>query len=147
MDEATKNAEALGFALDPSKAPQLVPPRAYALLSRNSLPAAALSQQANSGAMASELVTDITRLVVKHGMEVVLIEPGATSEETNWARTQAHLKLTCSYPQFVALLDDLARSGQIVTIEKFNLNARESGTRDLDMWVSRLVIKQSGRRA
>jgi len=144
---ATKNAEALGFALDPSKAQELVPPRAYALLSRNSLPAPELTQRANSGALASELVTDVTRLVVKHGMEVVLIEPGVTSEETHWARTQAHLRLTCSYAQFVALLDDLARSGQIVTIEKFNLSGRESGLRDLDMWVSRLVVKQSGKRA
>jgi hypothetical protein len=142
---AIKNAEALGLSLDPSKAQPLVPPRAYALLSHNSLPAPALSQQASSGALASDLVTDITRLVVKHGMEVVLIEPGATSEQTNWAKTGAHLKLTCSYAQFVALLDDLARSGQIVTIERFNLSARESAPRELEMWVSRLVLKQSGK--
>ena len=143
LQAALKSAEAVGLAYGPSHTIRLVPPRVYQVLSKNSLPAEVVEQRLNSGTLASDLVADITRLAAKHGMELTLIEPGAVSVQSSSAKIGAHLHMVCSYPELIAFLDDLARSQEMLAVDRLKLNSRESGQRDLELWVSRLVLKQS----
>lgn len=142
---ALKSAEAVGLEYGPSHTVRLAPPLVYQVLSKNSLPAEAVEQRLNSGTLASDLVADITRLAGKHGMELTLIEPGAVSVQPSSVKIGARLRMVCGYRQLVAFLDDLARSREMLAVDRLTLSSPGSGPRELELWVSRLVLKQSRR--
>ena len=141
---ALKRATDTGMPLDPDRAPRMMPARVFALLSDNSLPAAAADKQSNSGELTAALLDDISRLASKHGMDVIATEPGAATRLPHSAQVRAHLRINCSYGEFVAFLDDLSRSGRLISVDRFSLMPVSSGQRMLDLWVTRYVLKQSG---
>ena len=55
---------------------------------------------------------------------------------------RAHLKLRCSYPQFVALLDDFAHGSRLISADRLSLDARSGAGMTAELWVSRLILKQ-----
>jgi len=57
---------------------------------------------------------------------------------------RAHLKIRCHYLQFTALLDDLGRSGSLISLDRFTLLPNQSGSEILEVWVSRSILKQEG---
>jgi hypothetical protein len=144
---ALKQAADLGMSLDPTETPRIMPPRVFALLSDNSLPAADAVQRSNSGTLASNLLEDVTRLTSKAGMDVMATEPGVTAQQTKSVQVRAYLRVSCTYPQFVQFLDELSQSGTLIAVDRFTLVQSSPGRQILDLWVSRLILKQTGARS
>jgi hypothetical protein len=140
---ALKRASDTGMPLDPDQAPRMMPARVYALLADNALPAAAADQQGDSGELASLLLAEVTRLASKDGMEVIATEPGPTARLPRAVQVRAHLRVSCSYGEFVAFLDDLSRSGRLISVDRFSLLSGQPGRQVLDLWLTRYVLKQT----
>ena len=143
---ALKQAGEIGVSLDMDSAPPMMPARVFALLSDNSLPAAAAERQGGSGELTANLLDDISRLASKHGMDVIATEPGAITKLPRAVQVRAHVRVNCSFGEFVAFLDDLSRSGRFIAVDRFSLLSVATGGRMLDLWVTRYVLKQTGAR-
>jgi hypothetical protein len=140
--KALKHASELGMALEPEAAPAFLPPRLFALFTDNALPAAEAQEQGNSGSLTAQLLEDLTNLMAARGIQVVVTEPGPVSQRVQSVQVRAHLKLRCRYEQFVALLQDMARSRKLLAVDRFTLAPDASGGQVLELWVSRCVLKQ-----
>jgi hypothetical protein len=138
---ALKRAADLGMPLETEAPPPMMPPRVLALLVDNALPSGG-DAGGNAGALTSALLEDLTQLTNKHGMQVLMTEPGTTAQQAHSVQVRAHLRIRCSFSQFVSFLDDLSRSHQLIAIERFSLSHQE-GTPELDLWVNRYVLKQT----
>ena len=142
---ATQTASELGLALDPSQAPVMLPPRVFALVADNALPAAEAQELGNSGVLTARLLEDLTRMISEHGMEVLMTEPGAVTQQSRAVQVRASLKVRGRYSEFVSFLDGLARGRQLIAIDRFTLTSQGQGQEQLDLWVSRYVLKQEAR--
>jgi len=143
---AIKQAADMGMSLDASEMPRIMPPRVFALLSDNSLPAAEAVQKSNSGTLASNLLEDVTRLTSHAGMEVMATEPGAIAQQTKSVQVKAYLRVSCSYSQFIKFLDELGNSGMLISVDRFSVVSAGSNRLVLDLWVTRYILKQMGGR-
>ena len=140
-DRAIQRATDLGLAVNPSQPLAVTPPRLLVVLAANMLPANVADVSRESGALASSMLEELTQSTHRHGMEVVVAEPGITSQETNAVQLRAHLRILCAYPQFVSFLDDLSRAGSLVSVDRFSMVQGRDGRSVLDLWVTRYVIK------
>jgi hypothetical protein len=138
-----RKAGDMGLSLEPAQAPRMMPARVFALLSDNALPTETAEAQGNSGELTASLIAEVSRLAGKHGMEVAATEPGATTQQPRSVQVRAHVRVNGSYGEFVGFLDDLSRSGRLISVDKFSLTATEPGRHLLDLWVTRYVLKQS----
>ena len=141
--KAVKQASELGMPIDPGTAPAVLPPRLFALLSDNALPAAEAQDRGNSGELAAQLLEDLTGLMSRHGIQVIATEPGTVSQQPNSVQVRAHLKIRARYGQFVDLLGELAHNNRLYSVDRFQMSADESGSQLLELWMSRYVLKQS----
>jgi hypothetical protein len=140
---ALRRAGDLGLALDPDRAPPMMPPRVLALLTDNSLPASATGMAQESGALTAALFEDLTQLTTKHGLQVLATEPGATVQENRAVQVKAHLRMRCTFPEFISFLDELSRSNQLIAIDRFDVANESAGEHLLDLWVTRYILKQT----
>lgn len=143
---AVKEAGDLGVGLDPNQNTPMMPARVFALLSDNSLPEASAEQQGASGELTASLIDDVSRIAARHGMEVLATEPGTTVRTPTAVQARAHVRASCSYGEFAAFLDELSHGGRLISVDRFTLTAIAPGRRMLDLWTSRYVLKQSGKR-
>lgn len=141
---AQRDASALGMALDPAELAPMLPPRLFALISDNSLPAGAVTEQSVSGALTADLLGDLNRRAGAHGIEVLMSEPGLVTQQAEYVLVGAHLRMRGPYGGFVALLDDLANSRRLLAVERFSLSPNDAGVAQIDLVVSRCVIKRVG---
>jgi hypothetical protein len=141
-DAALKRSGEMGLALDPSQMPQTLPPRVFALLADNSMSSAEASQRASSGALTASLLDDLNKLVATRGMEVLVTEPGTVAQMPHSVQVHAHMRIRCRFSQFTSLLDDLSRSGSLISLDRFTLLPNDSGTEMLEVWVSRMILRQ-----
>lgn len=139
---ALRSASELGMALDPNQPARMMPPRVFALLSDNSMPPGLAVEKGNSGVLASQLLEDVSRLTSKVGMDVMITEPGATTQQARAVQVRAYLRANCSYDEFVRFLDELSRSGTLISVDRFTLTSTSPGRHVLDLWVTRFVLKQ-----
>lgn len=140
-DRAIHRATDMGLAVDPSRPLAVTPPRLLVVLAANMLPANVADVSRESGALAASMLEELTQSTHRHGMEVTVAEPGITSQETNAVQLRAHLRILCTYPQFVSFLDDLSRSGSLLSMDRFSMVQGKDGRSVLDLWVTRYVIK------
>jgi hypothetical protein len=143
-ETALKEAVALGMPLDPNQMPRSLPPRVFALLAENALQPAAAAERGSSGALTSSLMEDMNALTAKHGMQLAATDPGPLTQLPNSVQVRAHLRIRCRYDAFVGLLDDMAKGGSLIAVERFALTPADNGTETLELWVSRYILKQSG---
>lgn len=143
---AIKQAGELGLALDPDQAPRMMPARVFALLADNALPAATADEQGGSGELTAVLLDEVTRMASTHGMDVIATEPGATARLPRAVQVRAHLRMSCTFGEFVAFLDDLNRSGRLISVDRFSMQSVSPGRQMLDLWLTRYVLKQTGGR-
>lgn len=140
---AIKHAAGLGLALETDNPPPMMPPRVVALLTDNSLPSTAAGMERESGALTAALLEDVAQLTTKHGMRVMSTEPGATAQEAKAVQVRAHLKIQCSFQQFVAFLDGLSQSDRLIAVDRFELVSTGASRVALDLWVTRYILKQT----
>ena len=141
---ALRHFRDLGLALDPDSLPAVPPPPGLlALVSNNSLTAAEAQERGNSGVLTARLLEDLTEVTSGRGIQLLGTEPGAVTQQPGSVLVRAHLKLRCSYPQFVALLDDFAHGSRLISADRLSLDARSGAGMTAELWVSRLILKQS----
>ena len=116
-----KQAGELGLSLDPGSNSAILPPRVFALVSDNSVPASVAQEEENAGTLTAEFLNDLTRLTSARGLDIIVTEPVPSTQQLNSVQVRAHLRLRCRYDQFVALLDDLARGPKLNSVDRFNL--------------------------
>jgi hypothetical protein len=136
-------AAKLGAPFDFNSEQPAASPRTAALLARNSLNAAVAEEQGTSGALTASLLDEVTRLVAKCGLEVVATEQGLVTQLPSSVQVRAHLKLRGRYAQFVDLLGELDRSGSLVAVERFTVQAGAGSGQDIEVWMNQLVLKRT----
>ena len=141
-ERALGQSRAMGLALDPDSLPAMLPAGLLSLLASNSLTAAEAQEQGNSGALTARLLEDMAEVTSRRGILVLGTEPGAVTQQQGSVQVRAHLKLRCSYTQFVALLDDFAHGAKLISADRLSLDGRSGGGMTADLWVSRLILKQ-----
>ena len=140
---AATRAAALGLSLNPQPRIQ-ISQRVSTLLVSNVMPAAEASRRADSGRLTSELLSELSQTAARHSVRIVTTEPAAAVQQAGSVQSKAHVRALCTYGGFVDLLDDLAHGHTLVAIDRFALTPNDNGGLQLDMWVSRLTIKQNG---
>lgn len=138
-----QHAARLGTPFDATGMRPAASPRTTALLNGNSLNAAVAEEQGSSGALTAGLLDEVTRLVAKCGLDVVATEQGLVTQLPSSVQVRAHLKLRGRYAAFANLLGELARSGSLVAVERFTLQAGVGGRQDIEVWMSQLVLKRT----
>ena len=136
------NAQSVGLVLGSAGASRILPPRVAALVAGNGMASAAAEQRGNSGALASDMLADVTALAARHSMDIVFTEPGAVDQKPSSVEIHAHFRFSCEFDQFIGFLEDAGRSGHLLAVERFKLEARDQGPVDLELWMSRLILKQ-----
>jgi hypothetical protein len=137
-----KQANELGMAFDPAVAPAILPPRLFALVMDNSLPAEEAMAGSNSGTLTAQLLEDVTRMAGMRNIQVLVTEPGPVSQLDHSIQIRAHLRVRCRYDQFVGLLEDMSSSGKLLAVDRFTFSSSALGGESLDLWVSRLILKR-----
>jgi hypothetical protein len=140
-----KEATTLGLSLDPSSTQTFMPPRVFALVAENALPASQAAEERTSGVLTARVLEEFTRLAGAHGMEVLMTEPGAVTQQPQSVTVRAYLKVRGRYDEFVGLLDELARGRKLLAVDRFTMMPGPSEL-VIDVWVSRYVIKQERRK-
>lgn len=144
--QALAKATTLGLPVDPAhpSGPAPLSPRVFNLLIDNSLPAHDADERAASGALAAEMVQNLSALAAKHDLEIEAAEPGVLTQQTGSLELRAHLRMHGTYAGFVGLLDDLAFGGRLWLVERFRVLPRDHGRLDIDLWVSSCILKRTG---
>jgi hypothetical protein len=143
---AETRARALGVAFDPDAPPATMPPRVVALIAGNTMAPQEAQTRGTSGALTADLLDAIGAAANGTGVNLIATEPGITLQQDDWVFVKAHVKATCSFSQFLRLLDALARGDQLISIERFSLVQASGNRLQLELWLSRLVLKRSGAR-
>lgn len=142
---AVKRATELGLALDPAQTPAMMPPRVFAVVADNALPSAEATEMANSGVLTARLVETLSRVAGASGVEMVSTQPGAVSQQSRSVTVRGQFRLRGRYDRLVAFLDELSRTGTLIAVDRFTIAPESGGRMQMDLWVSRLVLKQTRR--
>ncbi len=144
--KAVQQASDLGLPLDLSRAPALVPPRVLAMVVDNALSPAEAQRQGASGQLTAQLLEGVTRTVDDQGLDVLATQPGAVIQQPKYVQVRAYVKARGRYSQVVALMNALATGRQLIGVDRFALLPEDGGRVQLDLWVSRLILKQERRK-
>ncbi len=142
FDRAAREAANMGLPLDGSPPRTLVPARVAKLFADNALAADVAAQREQSGELTSGLVDQATRLAGASGLQLLSAEPGTSTDVTGSVTVRAHLKTLGSYGSLVQFLDRAARSGQLLSVDRFTYLAHEGGRGEIELWVGRTVLVQ-----
>jgi len=141
FERAIQRATDMGLAVDPTQPLAVTPPRLLVLLAANMLPATVTDANREAGTLAASMLEEITQITHRHGMQMVATEPGLTSQEPKSVQIRAHLRMQCTYPQFVAFLDDLARETSLLSVDRFLMIESRDGRQILDLWLTRYILR------
>ena len=141
---ALARAGELGLSLDPNDTPQMVPPRVNALLSDNAMRSDEAKRQGDSGALSAALLQDVSTIVRRHGLEVIVTEPGPTTQQGRSVQVRAQFRLRGPYASFVAFLGDLATDSRLYAVDRFSLQPAGGSNQIIELDVSRYILKYSG---
>ena len=141
---ALARAGSLGAVLDPAGGvvPSAMPPRVYTLLMENSAPPHEVDAKAQAGALAAELVQQLSSLATLQRLDVVVAEPGAITQQPGWNEARAHLRMRGTWGRWLSFLDAMAHSGRLLRVERFSVSPAESGACDIEVWISGATLKR-----
>ena len=141
-------ATQLGMAVDPERTPRTLSPALMALFMGNAMESGAAQQQATSGQLATTLLEDMTRAAARNGLEVVVAEQGATTQQRDAVQVRGHVRLRGGYRGLHGLISELARSGRLYSIDRFTMSRRTEPHPVIELWMTRYILKlQSGARS
>jgi len=139
-----KQATDLGMPLDPNNMPRVMPPRLFALIADNSLPASQAQDAANSGSLTAEFLGELTQRMGQRNLAVVSTEPAPTTQDAHSIQLRAHVRMRGRYQDVVQLMDDLARDKRLFGVDRFTVAPEDNGSVTVELWASRLVLKAGG---
>jgi hypothetical protein len=140
-----KRATSLGMPLDPNQMPRMMPPRLFALIADNTLPAGQAQDAANSGSLTAEFLGELTDRMRNRDLSLISTEPGPVSQDSRTIQLRAHLRVRSRYGDFAKVLDDLAQDRRLFSIERFSVTPDDPpGMLVIDLYMGRLVLKSGG---
>jgi len=145
--KVVEQASDLGLPLDLSRAPAVIPPRVLALVVDNALSNAEALRLGGSGQLTAQLLEELTRTVDVQGLNVLATQPGAIIQQPKFVQVRAYVKVRGRYSGVVSLMDALASGRQLIGVDRFVLVPEDGGQVQLDLWVSRFILKQERRKA
>lgn len=122
----------------------LLPPRVYSLIAANSLRPQDAVERGASGALGVVLLEDLDRIATRSGVAIVTSEPGTVSQEPLTTHVRARVLLRGRYAELIAFFDELSQSESLILVERFEIRAGNESDDLLELWVSRLYLKQAG---
>lgn len=140
--KAVRRAGDLGVTFEPSASPEVMPPRVYAALAGNAMPAGQARQEGDSGALSASLVETVSRLAARRGMDVVITEPAPTTQQPQSVIVRAHMRVRATYAEFVGFLADLAGDEHLLAVDRFTVQPAGGSEQLVDLYVSRYILKQ-----
>jgi hypothetical protein len=146
LSTAETRARGLGVAFDPDAPPETMPPRVVALIAGNTMAPQEAMTRSTSGALTADLFDAIAAAANQAGVNLIATDPGITVQQEQWVQVKAHVRATCNFSQFLRMLDALARGDQLISVERFSLVEGSGNRLQLELWLSRLVLKRSGER-
>ncbi len=139
-------ASGVDAAFGPGAAAPMLPPRVFGIIASNSLSPQEAVDRGGSGALGVILLEDLDRVVSRSGLNTVDSEPGPITQEPLVAQIRAHLRLRGSYDQVAGFFAELARSDALTIVERFRVQPAGDGRESLEVWLSRVYLKQAGAR-
>jgi hypothetical protein len=127
-------------------APAMLPPRVFGLIAANSLPPQEAVDRGSSGALGVILLEDLDHVASRSGLTTMDSEPGPVTQEPLVAQIRAHLRLRGSYDAVAGFFSELARSDALTIVERFRITPAGDGRDILEVWLSRVYLKQAGTR-
>lgn len=143
--KAVKDAVAVGMPLDINNLPRIMPPRLFARIADNSLPAARAQELANSGQLTAEFVGELSERMSRRGLIVTNTDPAPTSNNETTILLRAHVRARGRYADLVMLLDDLALDTRLYGFDRLSVTPESGGAVNIEFWASRLVLKTQGK--
>lgn len=141
-ERALKAAGDAGSVFDGSNVQPMLPPRVHSLLMEHSLDEAEAAQKSRAGLLGAELAQQLSDAANRNGLSVTVAEPGAGGETPSTIQPRAHLRLRGRYAQLISLLDDLARNGSLVSIERLTIIPISDGLQDIDLYASGFILRR-----
>ena len=89
------------------------------------------------------MLEGLTGLTSRLRIAVIVTEPGPVTQQNESVVVRAHLRLRCRYDQFVELLDAITRGPKLYSVDRFTISSEASGAQILELWISRLILKQT----
>ncbi len=129
---------------NPGGSRPMLPPRVFALIADNSLSSQDALERGGSGALGVILLEELGRVAEQAGVRIASSEPGAVTQEPLTTQVRAHLVLRGRYADLVGFFDGISRSESLVLVERFSIKPLEDGSDVMELWVSRLYLKQPG---
>lgn len=144
--DAIVRAGALGLMVDPAHPAQQQPLQAkvFSLLMANSLPPAEADARSQSGTLGAEMAQTLSSMASRHGLEIMVAEPGLLTQQPGTIEVRAHIRLRGSYAAFVAFVDDLAQGEHLWAIERFTLSPGAAGPDEFDVWMASCLLMRVG---
>jgi hypothetical protein len=140
---ALDNAGGLDAVFESGALHPMLPPRIFALITANSLSPQDAVDRGASGALGVILLEELGRIASRAGMSVLASEPGVVTQEPLAAQVRAHLRMRGRYDEAVDFFAELARADALTLVERFSITPGNDGAVMLDIWVSRLYLKQA----
>lgn len=132
----------IGATLDPSQATRALPPRVYALLVDNARPAGPADRDAQSGALAGELLQSLSALAGRSGLDVIVSEPRALTQQPTRLQVRAHFRMRGRYSALTGFLGALADRPGLYRIERLLIEPGENGVHEIELHIAQLLLKR-----
>jgi len=129
---------------NPGGSRQVLPPRVYALVTENSIAPQDALDRGGSGALGVILLEELGRLANRGGLTVLASQPGAVTQEPLTTQVRAHVTFQGRYAELARFFDELSRSESLILVERFTITPGAGANDQLELWVSRLYLKQAG---
>jgi len=139
---ALRDAQRLGLSIEQATAPEVIPPKVYAMLADNAIPANVAKESGDSGTLSASLIEDVTRMAAARHMEIVVTEPGPTAQQQQSMIVRAHLKVRARFADLLGLLEDLTRGDKLYAVDRFSVQPTGDSTLMIDLYLSRYILKQ-----
>jgi hypothetical protein len=128
--------------IDPAQEPAPMPPRVFAMVSENALDENAANERGQSGELGVAMIEDLSGIANRLGLAVTLSEPGPVTPTPKMVEVRVHLRTRGSYYEIVSFLHALEISNRIYGVDRYAITDAGNASLQLEIWVSRLVLKQ-----
>jgi len=119
-----------------------IPPRTFSLIANNTLKSGDAEERGSSGELGVLFLEDLGRFAASSGLVVISSEPQAVSQDKLTSMIRAHMVLRGTYSEIASFFGGLSDSGELITVDAFQITEGPGGQDLLDLGVSRLYLKQ-----
>lgn len=119
-----------------------LPPRVYAVVQENRIPAAEALALGNSGQLQVATLEELTAFAERAGLRVTLAEPGPVTQLPTAVEVRVRLRARGSYAEVLAFFDLALASGRLYALERYTLQEAGGGQLQIELHAVSLRLKE-----